>query len=196
MILSPLIPLVAQTTAPQATPAPDPDPLLVDETTLTFTDEPGAAVANNPTNLPSSDLGFWDFFRMILVLAAVVGLVYVFILFLRKISGQPSRPNGLIKVLHTQILQGTRALHVVEVAGEYLVVGTGDSVTLIKEIHDQEAIDQIRLEASREIPKSGNFLSRIQSFLRKPLDNSSVAPETSSTTPDFLKKQRDRLKNL
>lgn len=187
--------------AQQAAPVPVPAQTPVDEKTLKFSDTPGANGAQ-PGTAPApgaADLSFWDFARMIVILVVVIGLIYGFVYFLRKLSGQPNLGNSPIKVLSTTVLQGSRALYLVEVGNEILLVGSGDgSVNLIKAITDQETIDNLRLAASQAPTQlaKGQFLNFLKKFLGKPEPKDQGTDDPVGKSADFLKQQRDRLNKL
>jgi len=176
-------------------PAPAPAP-LPDEKTLTISDA-GSATPAAPA--PGTDVTVWDFVKMFVILALVLGMILGFLWFMRRLSGQGAPKDSPIKVLHTQTLGGSRSLQVVEVGTEILLVGVSDSgVTLVKDLGGTEAADTFRLAASQGKPAAGpkgfadllgallGVKAKIRPEVGEPVDNSS----------DFLKKQRERLKKL
>lgn len=180
----------------QESPAPTTTP--VDEKSLTFTDAPAAPPGAAAPAQVTGDLTIWDFLRMFLILAAVIGMIYGFILFLRKLSGQQNPSNAAIKVLSTHILSGNKALYLVEIGNEILLVGAGDSsVNLIKVLSDQETIDSLRLASSQSRPApKGQFLFFLKKFLGKPEPKEQKIADPVIQSTEFLKSQRDRLKGL
>ena len=179
----------------QGGPAPT---AVLDETSLTISDD-GAEVGTG-TQTPvavAGDVGIWDFVRMLFILGVVVGLIYVFLYFMKKAGKIGSNSLEGIQILGTQMISGSRALYVVDVAGEVLLLGAGDaSITLIKEITDPEVRDALRLQASKqqETAKTG-FNQILQKFMKNnqmPL----LSADSEKTSVDFLKKQRERLKKL
>ena len=179
--------------APAATPVPAP---LPDEKTLTISDAPGSAPT---TEQHPADIGVWDFVKMFVILALVIGMILGFLWFVRRLQGQGRNVDAPIKVLHTQTLGGNRNLQVVEVGEEILLMGVSEGgVTLVKDLTGTEAGDAFRLAASRGKAagsKTGfsdllggltGIKPRIRPDVGQPAENSS----------EFLKKQRERLKNL
>lgn len=185
--------------SPAAVPAtanPGPTAPAVDEKTLKITDT-SPAVPGTPA--PTGELTVWDFLRMFLILAAVIGMIVGFIYLLKKISGQAANANNPIKVLHTHVLGGSRTLYLVEVGEEILLIGSGDSsVSLIKQIDSQETIDAIRLSASQnQVSQLGkNFGSILGQLMGKKDRVFPKVDEPVDNSADFLKKQRERLKKL
>lgn len=178
---------------PNAAPSDAP----LDEKTLKIKEdpEPTQSVLSQGS---SADLNGWDFLRMFLILALVIGMIVGLVFLLRRFSGQSDLAvNTVIKVLHTQPLGANRALHVIEIGKETLLVGSGDaSVSLIKEIKDQETIDAIHLAASQEKSHSLHFGSILRQKLGKRERIFPKVEEPVENSKDFLKKQRERLKKL
>lgn len=187
--------------AQNTTPAPATVAPLPDEKTLTITDtEAGPGGTGNPAApAPAADVTVWDFLKMFVVLALVIGMIVGFLWFMRKLSGQAPGNESPIQVLHTHALGGNRNLQVVDVGGQVLLLGNGDGAPqLVKDLTGTEAADAFRLAASRGVAKGGklgfgellgNLMGtkpRIRPDVAEPVENSS----------DFLKKQRERLKNL
>jgi len=184
--------LAAQTAPSPVAASPTPAP-LPDEKTLTISDN--AAPAATPA--PAADITVWDFVKMIFILALVIGLILGFVWFMRRIQGQGSTADSPIKVLHSQTLGGSRSLQVVEVANEIFLLGVSDSgVTVVKDLTGTEAADAFRLAASQRALKKTVFSDLLNGFLGvKPKIRPDVA-EPADNSADFLKKQRERLKNL
>lgn len=98
----------------------------------------------------SSDFSFLlSFFQMIAALALVVGLIlltyYLSTRLMRKIPAlQPG--NQHIRVLEVRAMGPRKALILVEVAGEYLLLASsGDQLSLIKQVpvlEDIEVVDE------------------------------------------------------
>lgn len=184
-----------------------------DEAQLTFADEPAGAGAEAPQSLG----GFttWDFVRMILVLAGVIGAIYGVFWLLKRGSRGKVQNSQLIRVLGSHGLPGNKGLHLVEIGNQVFLLGTGDeTVRLIAEITDKESVDEVKLLASQQEsnrPKSfGEALSGVFAgggagmnavAAGKGLGGVNVTSGSegngeSAGPLDFLHKQRERLKNL
>lgn len=186
------------TAKPSATPAPAASIApLPDEKTLTINDT--APAATNPASAPPADITVWDFVKMFLILGLVIGMIVGFLWFLRKLSGQGPGSEAPIRVLHTHTLGGNKTLQVVEVAGEVLLLGTGDGgVRLVKDLTGTEAADAFQLAASRGQGQGGkqSFGDLVGTLMGvKPKIRPDIA-EPAENSSDFLKKQRERLKKL
>jgi len=182
-----------------ATPAPSaqlvPAP-LPDEKSLAITDGPAAAPAVGQA--PSGDITVWDFLKMFVILGLVIGMILGFVWFMRKLSGQGQTPDALIRVLHTQSLGGSRNLQVVEVGTEILLMGVSDSgVNLVKDLTGTEVGDSFKLAASQgKVAGKKGFSDLLGGLMGvKPKIRPDVG-QPGDNSSDFLKKQRERLKNL
>lgn len=81
-----------------------------------------------------------DLFRMILVLVLVTALIYAVFHLLRKFRfSENGGDKGDIRILSSKGLGPGKALHVVEIAGRYFVIGASDnSVSCITELTEEE----------------------------------------------------------
>lgn len=88
----------------------------------------------------SASFGAWDFFRTILVLVLVIGAVYGVLHLIRKV--QPRLIQGddkKIQVESTKVLAPGRMVHIIQVEGRRLLVGSSDhSVQLLTELKKKE----------------------------------------------------------
>jgi flagellar biosynthetic protein FliO len=130
---------------------------------------------------------------MLIILAGVVGVIYLLFWLLRRSSGKKIQENDLIRVLGSRSLAGTRALHLVEVGGSVYLVGASDGgVGLIAEITDKESLDSVRLKAAEENPAGRRTFAQILTEIFRPAKR----PPTLGDGIGFLKGQRERLKKL
>jgi flagellar protein FliO/FliZ len=136
----------------------------------------------------------WDFLRMVLILAAVVGVIYLLFWMLKRGFRRQLPQNDLIRLLGTRALAGNRALHLVELGKQVFLVGSGEgSISLIAEIKDRETLDAITLERSQlQARGAQGFAQFFQSFLKSGKQRESSVGDTI----DFMKQQRQRLEKL
>jgi len=163
----------------------------VDERTLSI-DTPSGAGGPGDTKL--GVFTAWDFIRMALILAAVVGVIYG-IFFILKRSGNPKfQENRLIKVLSSKSISGSRALHLVEVGNQIFLVGSSENgVNLVSEILDKETLDGLKMQsASAESGERKSFSEILTSVFGKSGGPRSVGGDSMS----FLRDQRQRVKNM
>jgi flagellar biogenesis protein FliO len=135
----------------------------------------------------------WDFVRMVIILAAIIGVIYLLFWLLRRGAGRKVQENDLIHVLGSRSLATNRSLHLVEVGTSVYLVGSSEGgVELIAEVTDKESLDSVRLQAAEQSPaKRRGFqqmLAEIFNPAKKPLSlNDGIG---------LLKGQREKLKKL
>jgi flagellar biosynthetic protein FliO len=103
-------------------------------------------------------------FKLFLSLAIIIGLIYLFVYLLKKISGRtlPAGDN-MIKVIGKTYLTAKQSLFVVKLGLSYAVLGVSEnSVNLIKELTAEEAQS---LQSQSEKPKG--FQQVLKSVLKK-----------------------------
>jgi flagellar biogenesis protein FliO len=160
----------------------------------------GSAAAA-PTDVRVPGVGTWDFVRMLLVLAVVVGLIYG-VFWLLKRGGRMKTPeNEMIRVLGSRSLTGNRALHLVEVGRSVYLVGSAENgVNLVAEVKDQETLDTLRVQAAEEGGKARRTFAATLARAFKPSKAPAAAgPGTASglgTGAEFMRRQRERLRRL
>ena len=169
---------------------------VVDEADLVISGGDEVPVDSNGEG-PISVFSAWDFVRMLLILAAVIGVIYVVFYFLKR-SGKPRLPeNRLIRVLSSKPLANNRTLHLIEVGNQVFLVGAAENtVSLVSEIADKETLDGIRLQSSEiETAERRNFGEIFSQMFGKP-QNGSSGTRSSLDPVAFLKGQRQRVKNI
>ena len=154
----------------------------------------GTAASGTPaTAAPTGGVSTWDFLRMILVLACVLGVIYLLFWLLRRGAGRRVQENDLIRVLGSRGLSGSRSLHVVEVGSSIFLVGSSDGgVELISEITDKESLDSLRLKAAEQAPAGKRTFAQALGEIFRP----AARPFSIGDGLGFLKGQRERLKKL
>ncbi|MBN2735436.1 MAG: flagellar biosynthetic protein FliO [Spirochaetales bacterium] len=150
---------------------------------------------------PSNDVfSIWDFFKMILVLVLVVAVLMVFLHFLKRTARLKTPDNQMMKIVSSLALQGNNALHLIELASQFYLIGAADqSVSLLKEIDDKETIDRLRLLSAENSEKGKLGFNDLLARLFQPKQSSARVEEpaaVSSSPVEFMKKQQDRLKRL
>lgn len=110
-----------------------------------FLIDAGEDGANEGEILDTRTIGFGDVVRMLLVLAAVIGVIYITFSLLKRASRSQVRSSTLIHSLSSVPLGGSRALHLIQVGERHYLIGSGEqNVQLIEAIEDQETIDYIK----------------------------------------------------
>ena len=136
-----------------------------------------------------------DFVRMVVVLAAVLGAIYLLFRLIRRGAAGRLGNSELIAVLGSRSLGGNRSLHLVRAAGGYYLVGAGDqAVNLIAEITDPERLD---LLAAHSAGQGGAARGRFADLLAEAgAGTPSATRTTDSGHTAFLRRQRDRVRRL
>jgi len=154
------------------------------------------AQAGQPTQgvqISTPGVSTWDFVRMLIILAAVVGAIYLLFWILRRSTGRKITENDLIRVLGSRSLAGNKSLHLVEVGSSVFLVGASDGgVELISEIKDKESLDSVRLKAAEESPAGRRSFQELLSEIFRP----AARPISLGDGVGFLRGQRDKLKKL
>ena len=148
--------------------------------------------AQAEVQVPSS-VGFADLLRVIVILAAVIGAIYLLLYFLKKITPMDEQGEEKIRLLATRHLKRDSSLHIIEVGNQVFLIGTGGSGgNLISEITDQETKDQNHLEKESLPSQAGeNFRNLFRNGL-----SLGKGKKISEQSPEFLRNQRDRLRKL
>ncbi|GHV10979.1 hypothetical protein FACS189491_01420 [Spirochaetia bacterium] len=167
------------------------------ERSLTF----GGAESGTPgsTAISPGPASFFVILRMILVLilvaAAIYGIVYVF----KKMVRPAGQRDGHLRILAGAHLGQNRFVHVISVGTKAWIVGASDGgVNLIAEIEEQEAVDAMLLDMSRREAEvqPGKFLDFRAMIRRLGGAGNSRAPGVDAIHPAAIRQRRDRLKDL
>jgi flagellar protein FliO/FliZ len=150
-----------------------------------------AAAEDDEISAPETLSGFTAL-RMVLVLALVAAAIYGVVFFFRRLARPQAQENPHLKVLARASLGGNGAVAVVSVGTRAWLVGSGDSGTsLIAEIEDQELVDTMLLDNSR----NGGDSPKLQSFAAL-LRRLGAGKEEKRLGVGDLRKRRERLDKL
>ncbi len=151
------------------------------------------AAGGTPVRATGGGVTTWDFVRMLIILAAIIGLIYLLFWLLRRGAGRKVQENDLIRVLGSRSLASNRALHLVEVGSSIYLVGSSEGgVELVAEITEKESLDSVRLAAAEQAPATRRNFQQVLSEIFRPAKKSYSVGEGVG----FLRGQRDRLKKL
>ncbi|MDR0641086.1 MAG: flagellar biosynthetic protein FliO [Treponema sp.] len=173
-------------------PAEAPSPVLPAEGEIFLGEEsPGVSVAE-----PGPVSGFAIFRTVLLVIlaaAAIYGLVHV----VKKLSQAREPPNSSLRILAAVRLGPGRFLHLVALGSRAWLVGSGEGgISHIADITEQETLDTLFLEESRQNGASGRT-GDFQSLLRRL--GVLKSPEKAGDQENLAEKirlRRDRLRGL
>ena len=171
--------------------APEPD--FNDETTILIQEDQTPEVQT----APGANLSIWDILRMILILGAVLGVIYLLFRLLKRAGGPRFENPDLITMHATLGVGGSRTLHLVEVGREFFLIGSSEnSVGLVAKIDDKESVDQIRFKLSTEKTEPPKNFSDVLSRLFQKGTGQGGLNRSLGRNKEFMQAQRDRLKNL
>ncbi|WP_245534795.1 flagellar biosynthetic protein FliO [Treponema primitia] len=155
----------------------------------------GEAIPGEAINAPASS-SLFIVLRMVLVLALAAAAIYGLVFFFKRLSRPPGQSNPYLKVLANAPLGAGSRVSVVSLGSKAWLVGASDSggVSLISEIEDQELVDAMLLDESRNGSRGGGGkLLNFSALLRRL--GGAAAPD-HRPTPESLRKRRERLKDL
>ncbi|MBN1649369.1 MAG: flagellar biosynthetic protein FliO [Spirochaetales bacterium] len=132
--------------------------------------------------------------RALIIFIIILAVIFAFFLLLKKLSGNKFQNNKNIRVISSQALGGSKALHLVELGGEIYLIGAADNgISLVDKIENKEAKDRLLLEISAEKAVHKNsFRDILNSLFSKGAHDSGKMEGTA----DFIRQQGDRLKKL
>jgi flagellar protein FliO/FliZ len=130
--------------------------------------------------------------RMVLVLALAAAAIYGVVFFFKRLARPRTQENPHLKVLARASVGGNGSVAVIALGTRAWLVGSGDSGTsLIAEIEDQELVDAMLLDNSR----NGGDSARLQSF-GELLRRLGAGKEEKRPGAGDLRKRRERLDKL
>ena len=151
---------------------------------------PGAAEAGAAAARPAA-VSTGDFVRMVVVLAAVLGAVYLLFLFIKRAARVRDGDGAGITLLGSRSLGGSRSLHLVQVgSGVYLVGATDQALNLIAQVtpaDDGAAPAPDHSHRNGAGPRFSDLLAAAGAAPREPGSRSPAA---------FLRHQQERLQRL
>lgn len=162
---------------------------------LDLTPLPAAAERGAATTVPAA-VSTADFVRMVVVLAAVLGAIYLLFRLIKRSSPAGAGNGDGIALLGSRSLGGSRNLHLVQVGGDvYLIGATDQALNLIAQVTDQDSIDALTLHH----PQPGGAGRRFSELLADIGAAAGAAPGAAAATAaagDFLQHQQERLQRL
>lgn len=168
-------------------------------------DDSGKTVADHFKNEPSSDEKkgkedqeedilpattsdtVWTFVKVILVLALVIALIYLLLRFINKRT-RSFNDRRTIQSIGGINVGSNRSVQLVKVGGRVLVIGVGESVSLLKEIDDGEEVEQLEEESERD-DVIDHSLVKFRGWLKK-------TQKTNGSQTDFKTMFENRLKQM
>lgn len=113
---------------------------------------------------------FWSFFKMLIALAIVLGMMIGAAYYIKKhfLHTMPNmNGSSLINIVATRYLGPKSSLMLIEVLGEVMLVGvTGQQMSLLSHIDDPEALGKIKNVRPPEPFSDVNPLARYKSLVQ------------------------------
>lgn len=165
----------------------------VDERTLTIEEpSPTPSTVQNP-------FSFWTVFRLVIILAVVAAAVYGVVYFFRRLSRPTHQDASSLRLVASVHLGSNRFVHVVALGRKAYLVGASDGgVQPIAEIDDQETLDALFLEESKQQARRSqralDFKKILASWGYGKGPDGKVHKEALEA--EEIRKQRERLKRL
>ena len=136
-----------------------------------------------------------DFVRMVVVLAAVLGAIYLLFRLVRRGAAGRLGNSDLIAVLGSRSLGGNRSLHLIRAGRGFYLVAAGDqAVNLIAEITDSDSIDLLAAQGEgHAVTPRGRFGDLLA---EAGIGGVPDARGAASGGAAFLRQQRNRVRAL
>lgn len=134
--------------------------------------------------------------KTLLILVIFGGGVYYIFKYLSKKQGIVPLSSNIIKLISTVPVGTNRFVQLIEVGTHYYLIGSTESgISLISEITDNESINMIKIQQNKIKPMQPRvtfiqFLKDLIGHIPK------KEGKTERAGSGFLKRQKDRLKNL
>ncbi len=159
-----------------------------------FAEDEENAVAIQP-------IGFWDTVRVFVVLGLVILGIYVFVWFLKKFQSRSFTNSDAIQVLTSHQLAGGGNVHLIKLGKSLFFIGASNqNVTLMKEIHEKEEIDEIDLSLSivesEEENTKNSFYQKIKHIFKKGGKKASYIKEKSLHKSNLIQDTFEVIKSL
>lgn len=137
-------------------------------------------------------VGFFDFVKMAAALLFVLVLLYG----LLKVIGKKSRSYQSSRMLQSfggLPLGGNRSLQVVKVGGRLFIVGVGENVELLKEINDEQEINQFTAQYEEQLNQTIQPADIISKWVARMKKDKPAGSQAGKPFKSILKEQLDGL---
>lgn len=146
----------------------------------------------------NSSFGFWDVFRIILVLAFIVGCIYFVLWILRRGMKINREDDPFLRKISAVDLSPGKSVQIITLFDKAYILGVSDdSVNLISEITEKDLVDSMNVysDEHKHVSKPKTFEELLNIFTRKNAfgENDVQKKSSSEKIVDLLKKQRNRI---
>jgi flagellar protein FliO/FliZ len=98
--------------------------------------------------------------------------------------------SELIRILGTKAIAPNKYIQIIEIAETILVIGIGESVTLLSEIKDKETIQILKTEQSKEAARAGlTFKDHLSKLIK-------TGDDSLKIKLGFLDKKYEKLRRM
>jgi len=136
---------------------------------------------------------FFLFIKTIFILAIFLGAIYLVFKYISSKQGIFPPSKDIIKLRSTLPIGTNRFIHLIEIGTHYYLIGSSEAgINLISEIIDNESVNMIKIEASKETPviQKVTFIQFLKEIL------GTLPKREKKKDNKFLNIQIERLKNL
>ncbi|MCH7320946.1 flagellar biosynthetic protein FliO [Solibacillus sp. MA9] len=148
------------------------------------------------TESASVSVGVWDYIKIVLALAFVIGLLLVIIKFLNK-RNLAYQQNTIIKNIGGLSIGQQKSVQLLHIGKRIYVVGVGEDIQLIKEIESAEEVEQLlyQIEQGQKMVITQPYITELfKKFSKKDqpkdISNSPKFNDMFSEKLDEIKQQR------
>ncbi len=138
----------------------------------------------------SPKISAWDFIKMIFATIFVIFLIY-FVLKLITKRGKLFSQQRFMENLGGTSLGTNRSIQLVKVGNQILVVGVGESITLLKEIHNEDEVTSIVNEYNSQLDQMVQPMNLLKKFSK----NQTISETGHDQFSKLLKDQLSELSN-
>jgi flagellar protein FliO/FliZ len=138
----------------------------------------------------------FDFIKMFIALAFVLILIYVLLKFVTKRNQLFQQGKSIVNLGGTSLGQN-KSIQLIKVGNRVLVVGVGESISLLKEIESEQERKKFIEEfewKQEQVTASKNFLHTLTTFVNQSKELNRVTKDTQSSFSTTFKDQLERVK--
>jgi flagellar protein FliO/FliZ len=137
----------------------------------------------------------FDFLKMFIALGFVLFLIYFLLKFVTKRNRIFQQGQSIVNLGGTSLGQN-KSIQIIKVGKRVLVVGVGESISLLKEIDDQQESKELiaEFERKQELVVEPKDLMQKVSNLLNPSSKANRSNENDGTFSTFFKEQLEKLK--
>ncbi len=152
-------------------------------------------ITESEAETPDVSVSAFDFIKMFGALAFVLALIYFLLKFITKRNRLFHQGQGIVNLGGTSIGQ-SKSIQMIKVGNRVLVVGVGESITLLKEIDDEEESQNLIEEFERkqdQIVEPKDLVNKVMTTFTK--NQKKLEPKSSQTFSLQFNEQLKKLKD-